>query len=67
MGARFVTVDALYDPHPTDSHEPADATGFYAKLGFRFADPDEPFPPSQPHRTMYFDLKDLIEAMNTKE
>ncbi len=64
IGVRFVTVDALYDPN--DSNEPADATTFYQKFGFRFADPDEPLPPPQPHRTMYFDLKPLIEAIEAE-
>jgi hypothetical protein len=57
LGARFMTVDALYDP---DSGY--DSSGFYERLGFRFANPDEPMPPVNGYRTMYFDLKPLIDA-----
>jgi GNAT superfamily N-acetyltransferase len=58
VGVRFVTVDALYDPD-----EPYDSSPFYTKQGFRFADPDEPLPPKEPYRAMYFDLLDLIEGI----
>ena len=64
IGVRFITVDALYD----FAVEPAyDASGFYEKLGFEFADPAEPLPPVNPYRTMYLDLKPLIEALATEE
>jgi hypothetical protein len=45
--------------------EPAyDASGLYTKLGFDFADPHESLPPEMPYRTMYFDLKPVIELFN---
>jgi GNAT superfamily N-acetyltransferase len=62
VGVRFVTVDALYD---RDTEPAYDASGFYRKLGFDFADPNEGLPPEMPYRTMYYDLKpvmDLLEA-----
>jgi GNAT superfamily N-acetyltransferase len=58
VGVRFVTVDALYD---RDVDPAYDASGFYAKLGFEFADPNESLPPDTPYRTMYYDLKPVIE------
>jgi hypothetical protein len=66
VGVRFVTVDALYD---RDTDPAYDASGFYRKLGFDFSDPNESLPPEMPYRTMYYDLKpvlDLLEA-STKE
>ena len=64
IGVRFITVDALYD---FDVEPAYDASGFYEKLGFEFADPAEPLPPVNPYRTMYLDLKPLIEALATEE
>lgn len=61
VGVRFVTVDALYD---RDVEPPYDASGFYAKLGFDFANPNQSLPPLVPYRTMYFDLKPVIELVN---
>jgi hypothetical protein len=61
VGVRFVTVDALYD---LDVEPAYDASGFYTKLGFDFADPHESLPPEMPYRTMYFDLKPVIELLN---
>jgi GNAT superfamily N-acetyltransferase len=64
IGVRFITVDALYDFEV----EPAyDASGFYEKLGFEFADPMESLPPVNPYRTMYLDLKPLMEALAMEE
>lgn len=60
IGVRFITVDALYD---FDVDPAYDASGFYEKLGFEFADPTEPLPPINPYRTMYLDLKPLMEAL----
>ena len=60
IGVRCITVDALYD---FDIDPAYDASGFYEKLGFEFADPTEPLPPVNPYRTMYLDLKPLIEAL----
>lgn len=58
VGIRFMTVDALYDP---DEEPPYDASGFYQKFGFQFVNPDETVPRVVPYRTMYFDLKPLID------
>jgi len=58
VGIRFITVDALYD---SDKDPPYDASGFYERLGFQFTNPDETLPPTRPYRTMYFDLKPLID------
>jgi GNAT superfamily N-acetyltransferase len=60
VGVRFITVDALYD---FDIEPAYDAAGFYEKLGFEFADPTEPLPPTKPYRTMYLDLKLLMEVL----
>ena len=64
IGVRFITVDALYD---FDVEPAYDASGFYEKLGFEFADPTEPLPPVNPYRTMYLDLKPLMDALATEE
>ena len=56
LGVRFLTVDALYDP---DSGY--DSSGFYEKFGFVFSSPDEQLPPPEGYRSMYFDLKPLID------
>lgn len=58
VGIRFMTVDALYDP---DEDPPYDASGFYQKFGFQFVNSEETFPQTVPYRTMYFDLKPLID------
>jgi GNAT superfamily N-acetyltransferase len=58
VGIRFMTVDALYDP---DEEPPYDASGFYQKFGFQFVNPDETVSRTVPYRTMYFDLKPLID------
>lgn len=64
IGVRFITVDALYD---ADVEPAYDASGFYQKLGFEFADPTESLPPVNPYRTMYLDLKPLIEVLATEQ
>jgi GNAT superfamily N-acetyltransferase len=64
IGVRFITVDALYD---FDVDPAYDASGFYEKLGFEFADPIESLPPVNPYRTMYLDLKPLMEALAIEE
>jgi GNAT superfamily N-acetyltransferase len=61
IGVRFLTVDALYDE---DMTPPYDASGFYQKFGFRFVNAEEVLPPSTPYRTMYLDLKPLIDLFN---
>lgn len=58
VGIRFMTVDALYD---ADEEPPYDASVFYQKFGFQFVNPDETVPTTVPYRTMYFDLKPLID------
>lgn len=61
MGVRFVTVDALYDVDVTPHY---DISGFYTKLGFRYADPEQRLPPKNGIRTMYFDLKEILDAIS---
>lgn len=58
VGIRFVIVDALYD-----AEKQYDSSGFYLKLGFQFANPDEEIPPPDGYRTLFFDLKPLIDAI----
>lgn len=64
VGVRFITVDALYD---SDIHPAYDASRFYEKIGFEFADPKEALPPVNPYRTMYLDLKPLIDVLMAEE
>jgi hypothetical protein len=64
VGVRFITVDSLYD---ADVEPTYDASSFYVKLGFELADPTKPLPPINPYRTMYLDLKPLIEVLATEE
>jgi len=47
--------------------EAYDVSGFYEKLGFEFANPTESLPPVNPYRTMYLDLKPLIETLAIEE
>lgn len=58
LGVRFMTVDALFDPD-----DRYDISGYYAKFGFQYANPDEPLPPKEGYRTMYFDLLPLIQHL----
>lgn len=55
---RFVTVDALYDPDTG-----YDIAGYYARFGFRLVDRSEATPPSSNFRTMYFDIKTVVEEL----
>lgn len=64
LGVRFVTVDALYDP---DTNPPYDASGFYEQFGFNFVNPNEVLPLLVPYRTMYLDIKPLIDLLSGKE
>ena len=64
VGVRFMTVDALYDP---DTTPPYDASGFYEKFGFQFVAPNESLPRSVPYRTMYLDLKPLIDLLSIQD
>ncbi|SDG66105.1 hypothetical protein SAMN04487996_12189 [Dyadobacter soli] len=63
LGVRFITVDALYDAESPEKLY--DASGFYEKLGFRFANADETLPPADGFRSMYFDLMPLIQQVKT--
>lgn len=58
VGVRFVTVDALYD-----AEKQYDSSGFYLKIGFQLVNPDEEIPPPEGYRTLFFDLKLLIDAI----
>ena len=64
LGVRFLTVDAMYDPDRTPHY---DVSGYYAALGFRYANPNEVIPPADGWRTMFFDLKPIIEAMEIEQ
>ena len=57
VGVRFATVDALFDPDTG-----YDTAGFYTKFGFARA--REQFQPDKerPYRTMYLDLKPLLDT-----
>jgi GNAT superfamily N-acetyltransferase len=63
IGVRFMTVDAFYDLDADSAGLHYDASGFYTSIGFNFSNPDEPLPPPDPYRTMYFDLKPLIDVL----
>ena len=62
LGARFLKVDALYDP---DSDY--DTSKFYARFGFMFADGEGRRVEGQPFRTMYFDLKLILDSLRIAE
>jgi hypothetical protein len=64
LGVQFMTVDALYDP---DTDPPYDVSSFYAQFGFQFANPDTVLPLPVPYRTMYLDLKPLIDLLSGQE
>lgn len=57
LGVRFLTVDALHDPD-----DDYDVAAYYARFGFQHAAADAQPKPSEHFRTMFFDLKPLIEA-----
>jgi len=57
IGARFLTVDALYDID-VDPHY--DMSTYYAALGFEFSNEEEELPPNDGFRSMYLDLMPLI-------
>lgn len=67
VGVRFMTVDAFYDKDPDKYGVHYDASGFYEKIGFNFVNPDEALPPTDGYRTMYFDLKPLIELIEAQD
>jgi len=55
VGIRFITVDALFDPDTG-----YDISGYYERFGFEHVD-IEHTTPSGNFRTMYFDIKSVIE------
>lgn len=57
LGIRFIIVDALYDPD-----NGYDVAPYYAQFGFIHASPDERPRPGEYFRTMFFDLKPLLDA-----
>lgn len=67
VGVRFITVDAFFDKDLDKSGQHYDASGFYERIGFNFANPQELLPPEDGYRTMYFDLKPLIEAIQAED
>lgn len=60
LGIRFVTVDALYDPDTG-----YDIAGYYERFGFKHVDPSEVVPPSGNFRTMYFDIKAIVDELES--
>jgi hypothetical protein len=62
--AGYITVDAMYDADLTPHY---DASGFYEKFGFKFVNSEEALPPSTPYRTMYLDLKPLIDLLDNSD
>ena len=52
----------MYDADLTPHY---DASGFYEKFGFKFVNSGESLPPSNPYRTMYLDLKPLIDLLDS--
>lgn len=58
LGLRYITVDALFDPDTG-----YDAAPYYEKFGFIHADLDAPVTRDTPYRTMFFDLRPLILAV----
>ena len=59
IGARFLTVDALYD---ADIEPHYDMSRYYARYGFEYANEEEPAP-ADGFRSMYFDLLPLINGL----
>ena len=60
VGVRFVTVDALFDAD--DEKNVYDISKFYEKFGFQFVDPDEKLTTKTPYRSMFLDIKPLVDA-----
>lgn len=61
LGVRFMAVDALYDPD-----NGYDVSGYYANFGFQYVNPNEPLPPREGFRTMYFDLLPLVKELESQ-
>lgn len=64
IGARFLTVDALYDAD-VDPHY--DMSAYYSQYGFEYASEEEKLPPKDGFRSMYFDLMPLIIGLRDLE
>lgn len=64
VGARFLTVDALYDADVAPHY---DMSGYYSQYGFEYANEEEALPPKDGFRSMYFDLMPLIIALRDLE
>lgn len=60
VGIRFITVDALYDPDTG-----YDIAGYYERFGFQHVNTSELVPPSGNFRTMYFDIKAVVEQVES--
>ena len=43
-----------------------DVSGYYANFGFEYVNPDEPLPPPEGFRTMYFDLLPLVNELESQ-
>ena len=54
----------MYDADLTPQY---DTSGFYEKFGFKFVNSEESLPPSTPYRTMYLDLKPLIDLLDSSD
>lgn len=61
LGVRFVTVDAAYDHDPARRY---DASPYYLKFGFEYAEAEEVPPEDQAYRTMFLDIRRLIERIS---
>jgi GNAT superfamily N-acetyltransferase len=61
LGIRYLTVDALYDDEISPHY---DASGFYERLGFMFTNPKEALPKGGGTRSMFLDLKPLIDQLH---
>ncbi|WP_031526947.1 GNAT family N-acetyltransferase [Dyadobacter crusticola] len=58
VGIRFITVDALYDPDTG-----YDISGYYERFGFKYVNPEEVIPPPCNFRTMYYDIKAVLDEL----
>lgn len=64
VGARFLTVDALYD---ADDNPHYDMSAYYSRYDFEYADEEEELPPIDGFRSMYFDLMPLIIGLRDSD
>lgn len=56
VGVRFITVDALCDPDTG-----YDISGYYERFGFEYVDTSEHTPTCGNFKTMFFDIKTVVE------